>query len=234
MYANARNTGTGLALRPPTPHLLKPGRVAGGQERDTPSRKHFLSTPHPDLFPQGEKGPDAEATFENSYQAHASGGGRREKRPGFRVERGRAVYRKILVATDGSETAKRAVRRAGGLARKLGARVTVVTVLHIPVSYLLALGSSIAMGGEPWEALVRSCETVLEEARALLTAQAVTPRLETLRGDPAGEILGLAAAEDYDLIVVGSRGRGQTSAHLLGSVSDRVSHAATGDVLIVR
>lgn len=144
------------------------------------------------------------------------------------------MYRKILVATDGSEPARRAVRRAGGLARKLGAQVTVATVLHIPVSYMLALGNSIALGSEPWESLGRACEAVLEEGQALLAAQAVTPRLETLRGDPATEILNLAAAGDYDVIVVGSRGRGQAAAHLLGSVSDRVSHAAACDVLIVR
>ncbi len=144
------------------------------------------------------------------------------------------MYRKILVATDGSEYSQRAVRRAGGLARKLGAQVTVVTVLHIPASYLMALGSSIAMGAEPWEALLRGCAQVLEEARVLLAAQATVARLETLRGSPAPEILRLAAEGAYDLIVVGSRGRGMASAHVLGSVSDHISHAAPGDVLIVR
>lgn len=126
------------------------------------------------------------------------------------------------------------MQRAARLARSSDAALTVVTVLHMPASYRLALGHSIGMGSEPWQALRHSCEEVLNQALELLTAQGVAAQTELKVGDPGDEIVRLAREGEFDLIVVGSRGRGTATAHLLGSVSDQISHHAPCDLLIVR
>ncbi|OPX19416.1 MAG: hypothetical protein BZ151_09365 [Desulfobacca sp. 4484_104] len=144
------------------------------------------------------------------------------------------MYRKILVATDGSEHARRAVQRAAELSRHLQAEVTLVCVLNLPAPYLLALGSSIGMGSEPWAALQHSSKEILEADKAFLLNQGIAAQTELKTGNPAAEILQLARSGNFDLIVVGRRGRGLTESYLLGSVSDRISHQAICDVLLVQ
>jgi nucleotide-binding universal stress UspA family protein len=143
------------------------------------------------------------------------------------------MYRRILVGTDGSEHSRRALTRALELARISNAEITVITVLHLPASYLMALGSSIGMGSEPWSSLHQACEQVLAEAESMFIKSGIKPLTEIRMGSPAQELVQMVQEGDYDLIIVGSRGRGMTRAHLLGSVSDQISHTATCDLLIV-
>ena len=63
------------------------------------------------------------------------------------------------------------------------------------------------------------------------TTSRVTTRL--LDGDPAREILKLAREGEFDVIVMGSRGRGRVSAALLGSVSNRIMHDADVNVIVI-
>jgi nucleotide-binding universal stress UspA family protein len=118
-------------------------------------------------------------------------------------------YARLLIGTDGSITANRAVERAVVLAGAFGAR------LHV------------AYVGE--EELGR---TVLAQ---VVAQHAGTVELEPhlLDGDPADALLGLAGAEQVDLIVVGNKGMAGAQRFLLGSVPNKVSHQATCDVLIV-
>lgn len=144
-----------------------------------------------------------------------------------------AAYRRILVATDGSGPAGRAVERGLMLARWCQAELVIVAIIHLPLSYRLALGSALAMREEPWVTLRRQAEEILAAAgrRSQEQGQAVTAVLRW--GEPAEEILQLAQEPDCDLLVLGSRGLGQARAHLLGSVSDRLSHEFQRDLLIV-
>lgn len=143
------------------------------------------------------------------------------------------MYRRILVGTDGSDHSRRALTRAIELACASNAEITLVTVLHLPASYLMALGSSIAMGSEPWSILRQNCEQVLAEAGALAVASGITTHTELRLGSPAQELAQLAQEGGFDLIIVGSRGRSLTKAHFLGSVSDQISHNTPCDLLIV-
>ena len=56
---------------------------------------------------------------------------------------------------------------------------------------------------------------------------------QLLDGDPARELLRLAREGDFDVIVMGSRGRGRVTAALLGSVSNRVMHDADVPVIVI-
>jgi nucleotide-binding universal stress UspA family protein len=72
----------------------------------------------------------------------------------------------------------------------------------------------------------------LEDAKAFLAERGVEAETVEAYGDPGSAIVD--AAEDADLVVVGSRGRNTLERLLLGSVSSKVVHRAKSDVLVVR
>jgi nucleotide-binding universal stress UspA family protein/nitrite reductase/ring-hydroxylating ferredoxin subunit len=122
-------------------------------------------------------------------------------------------YRTIVVGTDGSETARIAERTGAMLARAEGAR--------------LLLASAYADSPDRAEELLeRSVEAVRE----------LSPNVEarTARGEAADALVGLAMAEQADLLVVGNKGMTGRVRILLGSVPDKISHNAPCDLLIVR
>lgn len=118
-------------------------------------------------------------------------------------------YGTVLVGTDGSLTASRAVQRAAALARRLGAQLLVAYVGDAELGRTVVDGV-VALHGQELE---------------------IEPRL--LTGDPADALLGLAEAEDVDLIVVGNKGMTGAQRFLLGSVPNKISHQSSTDVLIV-
>lgn len=141
----------------------------------------------------------------------------------------------IVIATDGSEHAREAIRRARVLLdMDAVAAITVVAVVK-PVVTLAAFAD---LPPQVWtemeEAAQRAARQALGDARATLADTGA--RIETLllSGDPATEIVRAAREARADAIVVGSRGWGEVKALLLGSVSERVLHAAHCPVLVVR
>lgn len=117
-------------------------------------------------------------------------------------------YRVVLVGTDGSDTASRAVRRAGEVAAASGARLIVAFVGDAETGPEILSRAVAAAGG-----------TVAADTRLVA-------------GDPADALLELAAAERADLIVVGNKGMSGAQRFLLGSVPNKVSHRAHCDVLV--
>ncbi|MPZ71741.1 MAG: universal stress protein [Nitriliruptorales bacterium] len=120
-----------------------------------------------------------------------------------------APYRTVLVGTDGSPTATRAVLRASAVARVSEAKFLVAFV------------------GDP-----REGEAVLDRIVATLAGTLPVPETRLLTGDPADALLGLAGAERVDLIVVGNKGMSGAQRFLLGSVPNKISHRAGCDVLV--
>lgn len=118
-------------------------------------------------------------------------------------------YRLVLVGTDGSVTAVRAVQRAAAVAVACQARLIVAYV------------------GE-----AEHGRAVLDRATAELAGMVPPPQTRLLAGDPADALLGLAEAEHVDLIVVGNKGMSGAQRFLLGSVPNKVSHQASCDVLV--
>jgi nucleotide-binding universal stress UspA family protein len=140
-----------------------------------------------------------------------------------------APFRRILVAVDGSDHAFDAVRVAARLGAALSARITLMTAYHAPADSLGEPNYSRALG----EAL-EAAQQLLEDARRVtVNAGGPEPQVEWLAGDPAETIVEAAKAGDYDLVVMGTLGRGRLSAALLGSVSSTVAAKAGRPVLIV-
>ena len=133
------------------------------------------------------------------------------------------MFKKILVGSDGSDSASRAVERAVELAEAAGAELLVVHV-HRPSS----AGQYPAEG--PYPELERG-KVILREAEDRYGARVkLTTGLR--QGDASSGLLDVAEEEGVDLVVVGNKGMAGAK-RFLGSVPNRVSHHAPCDVWIV-
>jgi nucleotide-binding universal stress UspA family protein len=142
----------------------------------------------------------------------------------------------IVVGTDGSDTAAKAVAEAGGLASALGATVHVVSAFA-PVSGT-RLREEARQAPSDVEHSVNPREDVdalLKEAEEQLEEAGVTDvKTHAREGDAADALLDVAEEQKADLVVVGNKGMSGTRRFLLGSVPNKVSHHAPCSVLIVR
>lgn len=150
------------------------------------------------------------------------------------------MVRTILVPTDGSDHAAKAVTFAADLAAKYGARMVLLHVVsdwgsgRIPEElqgYAELEHVQITEGdirkGVASEILERAVSAAREHG-------ANEPETLLDYGRPAKSILGAAKAEGADLIVMGSRGLGDARSLLLGSVSHKVSHLSECTCITVK
>jgi nucleotide-binding universal stress UspA family protein len=144
-----------------------------------------------------------------------------------------SVFHRILVAIDGSEHAQRALGEAIDLAQLSNARLTVMTVQQ-RTSTLIVGGPVVppvdTRGLD--EALQQEHERLLEGAIGQVP-QDVSVVKALAQGSPASAIIEQARKDGNDLIVLGSRGRGEVASMLLGSVSHQVLQRSTVPVLVV-
>jgi nucleotide-binding universal stress UspA family protein len=138
----------------------------------------------------------------------------------------------ILLATDGSPSAKKATTTAIDLAKATGWKLRVVAAWQIPVyeyGYL-----PLQYTPELIEAAREHAGTVVEEAVEAARKDGVTATSELRQGAAVDEICAAAAETSADLIVLGAHGWGALKRIVFGSVSTAVLHSAPCPVLIVR
>ena len=161
------------------------------------------------------------------------------------------AYNKVLVGTDGSPTAMRALDVACDLGAKLGTKVLVVCAYEPPTERELeqmrsdpddpvAQWSAGKMtSGTPEEfrwriAGTAQAEDVLERAADHAEKRGVQADVRAVKGSPAEVLISTAEDEDCDLIAVGNVGMAGAKRFMLGNVPHRISHHAPTDVLIIR
>lgn len=145
--------------------------------------------------------------------------------------------KKVLLATDGSDSSMHAARVLGDLiANQPEAQVTVLHVAHVPRSYFFTDENGNKVTPEvPMDIMIRrSAEPILRRTLSALGLPEDRVVTEVQVGEPAEEIVDLARLEGYELIVLGCRGIGQMKELLIGSVSHRVLHTAPCPVLVAR
>ena len=147
----------------------------------------------------------------------------------------RRMFRSIVVGTDGSDTARQAVREAVELAAALGASIELVSAYEPVAGQRLRDEAREAPRDLQWMINAREdVEATLREAAAAAEAAGVAVRTYAREGDPADAILDVAEERGADLIVVGNKGMTGAKRFLLGSVPNKVSHHAPCSVLIIR
>ena len=144
------------------------------------------------------------------------------------------MFHNLLVAIDGSTHSSAALSEAIDIARQGNATLTLITTVPDPSTWLL--GGATYSGGIDFEAIARETDReyndLLENAVDQVP-QDVSVTKVLAHGRPADRILERVDQGRHDLIVMGSRGRGQVRSLILGSVSHEVLNASPAAVLIV-
>ena len=146
-----------------------------------------------------------------------------------------SIFRKIMVATDGSELVKRAVHTAIEIARLSEAKLYAV--------HVIAPGETKVIQHDPrdaeWEKhmkehLMAQCKEATHYVETAGKIVNVAVETVVLEGNPASEIENFAEKNDIELIVMGTLGKTGVQRFLLGSVAENVIRHSKVPVLVVR
>jgi len=137
---------------------------------------------------------------------------------------------KILVPLDGSKNSMRALEMAISIARQFKATITGAYSINIhPHSEFQGVGTA----NKEWSNEIKK---MMVDAKALSTQNDIVFKEKLMRGDIGYNLIKLAhdKKENFNLIVMGSRGRSAVRELFLGSVSNYVIHSSKIPVLIVK
>lgn len=153
------------------------------------------------------------------------------------------MYQKILVAYDGSEPSKHALDHAVNIAERWGSELEILSVVPrvmMPVFPDEGFGAApitAAQDMSDYQDKMRSIyQASLEEAENDVKESFSNINVSTrlLEGRPSSIIVDEAENNDFDLIVIGSRGIGGITGWILGSTSRRVVESCTKPILVVK
>ena len=143
------------------------------------------------------------------------------------------MYKRILIATDGSDKSMKAAEEGMELAKGLGAQVIALNVVNevVIASAVRQLGAD----RKDVEAkLEKAGGKAVDDLKAMGAKMGVNVDTIVRIGAPANTVIDTAGAEKADLIVMGSHGESGASKLLIGSVVQKVLYWATIPVLVVR
>ena len=138
------------------------------------------------------------------------------------------MFSKILVAIDGSESAKKAFTASIYLTSISKCKLDVIHVVSCK------FGGDSAASLELVNDLKIKANSMLEEYQKDALEKGIHPKFMLEIGDPANMIIEIVNSEDYDLVVLGTRGMNVFKELVLGSVSIKVMHHAKCPVMVVR
>ncbi|MHB8076472.1 universal stress protein [Desulfosporosinus fructosivorans] len=141
------------------------------------------------------------------------------------------MFKNILVPTDASESAHRALMMALEIAKEFGSQIVLLHVVYTPEALGYTLSSGISV---PQEEISIYGREALTAALAGIDAGNVPLNKKLIPGHPGIVILEEIESGQMDLVVMGNRGYGSIAGSLLGSVSQRVLSKAKCPVMIVK
>ena len=146
------------------------------------------------------------------------------------------MFKRILVAVDGSHTAELALQEAIKLAKELRARLRIVHAVDI---VNINLGAEFPNPSEISDAVTKSGQEILRKAGSVASEAGIAVETRLIEIDTLGRRIPEAIAADAeawpaDLIVICTHGRSGLSHLFLGSVAEGVMRVATKPVLLIR
>jgi nucleotide-binding universal stress UspA family protein len=145
-------------------------------------------------------------------------------------------FKYILVPLDGSPLAERALPATIALAQKFRSQIILLRVLDIPVSTSPTSHPEVTIGWvrEARQQAHQEAESYLTAVQGELDRQGIKTRILLRDTAPAQDILDVADAEDIDLIIMSSHGRGGLACWTFGSVAEKVARHSPCPVLLIR
>ena len=142
---------------------------------------------------------------------------------------GAILFRKILLATDGSEYALHAATKAVDVA-KLNPKA------HIHIVYVIDVSKAKSDMLQYWNSIgvEEQRMKIIKPTVDLIKAAGINYSIHFLRGEPGPTLVKYANEESFDLFVVGNRGKNKLQELLLGSVSHKVAKRVNCPVMIVK
>jgi nucleotide-binding universal stress UspA family protein len=141
------------------------------------------------------------------------------------------MYKTLVVGTDGSPTADKAVQAAAELARSLGASLHIVSAFRTPNPGMGAMAGVAMVDSGAGQALAEEAARAVGQAAIDKFGEGLVAEAHGAQGNPDDVILSTALEVGADLIVVGSKGMQR---RYLGSVPNSVAHGANCAVLVVK
>ena len=139
---------------------------------------------------------------------------------------------KILVPIDGSENSLRALNHGLFLSSKLKSKITILYVIEVPPFVYI---QSQKLINSVMIALEKEAKDILDIGKNQAKKYDIEPGMVFLEGGNIGSIIiDYDEKNNFDFIVIGSRGKGKFKQALLGNVSHRVLHHSKNPVLIVK
>jgi len=136
---------------------------------------------------------------------------------------------KILVGFDGSSSSKKALEYAKGLSKKLDATITVISVVRLP-----DFSQSMDEVEEAMDEADRRIIPMHQEIKETGLREGIDIRTSILHGHPVEKIMSYAQENNFDLIVVGTRGLGGFKKLMIGSVAQKLASYSKIPVLVIR
>ncbi len=145
---------------------------------------------------------------------------------------------KILVCTDGSQISNKAVKMAADIKETVrDAEITLIHVqqpIYIPAPFGVGYVSPVVVPDHLDGQIEEESQNILNDAADIFKAKNIEVNTVLTKGHPAATISEYASAENFDLIIIGSRGRSGLEKLILGSVSSAVVQEAKLNVLVVK
>ncbi|MEJ2668522.1 MAG: universal stress protein [Deinococcales bacterium] len=143
------------------------------------------------------------------------------------------MYRKILMPTDGSACAKRAIEQGLELAQRLGSHVLFLHVLENPLTTGYAAPETLPYSAQLYEDLKAAAKGVLAEAAENAAAVGVEAETRLVENrDPVQAIH--EAEEECDAVIMGTHGRRGFNRWMFGSVAEGALRRSTKPFLVIR
>jgi nucleotide-binding universal stress UspA family protein len=138
------------------------------------------------------------------------------------------MYARVLVPTDGSACSDEATAQAVAIARAMGSTILLLFVMDT----LNARHEGVVNIAEARQALIAQGTAVVDRGAQIAASEGVRAIGELVEGSPAEEIV--RVSEAFDLVVMGSHGKGFLKRLTTGSVTETVLHRIRRPLLVVR
>ena len=143
------------------------------------------------------------------------------------------MFKRILIALDGSTMAEKALSTALVLAEQFGSELFLFrVVIPLPISYRAGAASAAAIELAEREAVLEAAD-YLDDLAAGIQKKGFGVRVATRLGNPSKDIIEFAEQNQIDMLVMCTRGQTGLARWLLGSVTDHVVRSSPVPVVVV-